>query len=331
MPVGDSCDSELPMPKKLGPILAWTVTIAILFYLFWTVPLAKVWEATHLMTWWAVPAMALIVLAVYLADSYAIQKTFGWFVARLSYREVLIVRGATYLLALVNYTVGQGAIVYFVNRTRRVPILRGTAAVLLIMGINVLMLLVLATIGLLTASGVSAGVRTVLLAAYGGLVVYIVLVALRPRWLANRPILDVLLSAGLAGHLRCMLVRVPHICSLLALSWVSLAGFGVVLPVTKAVLCLPIVYFVTVLPISVQGLGTTQFMMIQFFAEYAPGATPREQAAVVLAASLLTQVVANLIQFSIGLLCMRTPLARGLWRTNRAAASASDTAAEGSP
>jgi hypothetical protein len=317
------------MPKKLGPILAWTVTIAILLYLFWTIPLARVWEATHLMAWWAIPAIALIVLAVYVADSFAIQKTFGWFVAPLSYREVLIVRGATYLLALVNYTVGQGAIVYFVNRTRKVPILRGTAAVLLVMGINVLMLLVLATIGLLTASDVSTGVRTILLVAYGGLLVYIVLVALRPSWLAKRPILDVLLSAGLAGHLRCMLVRVPHIFSLLLLSWVSLASFGVVLPVTKAVLCLPIVYFVTVLPISVQGLGTTQLMMIQFFAEYAPGTTPREQGAAILAASLFTQVIANVIQFGIGLLCMRTPLARGLWRTKRAGAPASDTAPEG--
>ena len=243
-------------------ILAWAVTIAILVYLFWTIPLADVWGKMHTAAWWSIPAMAVLVLAVYLADSFAIMKTFGWFVAPLSYREVLVVRGATYLLALVNYAVGQGAIIYFVNRTRKVPILRGTAAVLLIMGINVLMLLLLATIGLVTSPDVSRGVRTLLLAAYGGLAVYILLVALRPRWLAKRPVFDVLLTAGLKGHLRSMLVRVPHICTLLALSWISMAAFGVVLPVTKAVLCLPIVYFVTVLPISVQGLGTTQAMMI---------------------------------------------------------------------
>jgi len=313
------------MRKKFGAILAWSGTIAILVYLFWTIPLADVWEKMHTAAWWSIPAMAVLVLAVYLADSYAIMKTFGWFVAPLSYREVLVVRGATYLLALVNYAVGQGAIIYFVNRTRKIPILRGTAAVLLVMGINVLMLLVLATVGLVASSDVSGGVRTVLLTAYGGLIVYILLVALRPRWLANRPVFDVLLSAGLTGHLRCMLVRVPHICTLLALSWVSMAAFGVVLPVTKAVLCLPIVYFVTVLPISVQGLGTTQAMMILFFAEYAPGATTGAREAVVLTASLLTQVVANFIQIFIGLVCMRSQLARGLGGRNGAAA------AKGSP
>jgi hypothetical protein len=308
------------MRKKLGPFLAWAGTIAILVYLFRKIPVADVWEKMHTAAWWGIPAMAVLVLAVYLADSFAIMKTFGWFVAPLSYREVLVVRGATYLLALVNYAVGQGAIIYFVNRTRKVPILRGTAAVLLIMGINVLMLLVLATIGLVTSSDVSRGVRTVLLAAYGGLAVYILLVALRPRWLAKRPVFDVLLTAGLKGHLLSMLVRVPHICTLLALSWVSMAAFGVVLPVTKAVLCLPIVYFVTVLPISVQGLGTTQAMMILFFATYAPGATTGAREAAVLAASLLSQVVANVMQILIGLGCMRSQLARGLGRQSETGA-----------
>ena len=261
------------MRKKLGPLLGWAVTIAILFYLFRTIHFAKVGEAIRSAAWWTIPANAALILAVYLADSFAIKRTFGWFVAPLSFREVLVVRGATYLLALVNYTVGQGAIVYFVKRSRGVPILRGTAAVLLIMGVNVLMLLVLASVGLLVATDVPPILRLVVLIAYAGLAVYIVLVALKPRWLVSRPIFDVLLSAGVGGHLRAMAVRLPHILSLMALSWVSLAAFGVVVPVAKAVLCLPIVYFVAVLPISFQGLGTSQAMLIHFFSIYAPGNT----------------------------------------------------------
>ena len=300
------------MRKKFGTILAWTVTIGILVYLFRAIPLAKVGEAINAAYWWAIPATALIVVAVYLADSYAIKKTFGWFVAPLSYREVLVVRGAIYLLALVNYTIGQGAIIYFVNRSRGVPLLRGTAAVLLIMGVNVLMLLVLASLGLLVAVDVPPELRLVVLTAYAALAVYVSLVALRPGWLARRPIFDVLLSAGVSGHLRAMAVRVPHILSLLALSWVSLAAFGVVIPVAKAILCLPIVYFVAVLPISVQGLGTSQALLIHFFSDYAPGATTEARWAAVLAAGLVAQAVAFVIQLSIGLGCMRSQLARGL-------------------
>jgi hypothetical protein len=300
------------MRKKLGPLLGWAVTIAILVYLFRTIPLSKVGDAIHAAYWWAIPADAVLILAVYLADSFAIKKTFGWFVAPLSFREVLIVRGATYLLALINYTVGQGAIIYFVNRSRGVPILRGTAAVLLVMGVNILVLLVLASAGLLMTTDVPPILRLVVLIAYGGLAGYIALVAWKPRWLASRPIFDVLLSAGVSGHLRAMAVRLPHILTLMVLSWVSLAAFGVVVPIGKAVLCLPIVYFVAVLPISFQGLGTSQAMLIHFFAVYAPGKTDEPRWAAILASSLVCQAIALAIQLTIGLFCMRSHLARNL-------------------
>jgi hypothetical protein len=310
------------MRKKFGPLVGWAVTIAILAYLFHTIHFAKVADAIHAAYWWAIPVNAILVLAVYVADSYAITKTFGWFVAPLSYREVLVVRGATYLMALVNYTIGQGAIVYFVNRSRGVPILRGTAAVLLVMGINILMLLVLATVGLVAAADVPPGLHLVVLVAYAGLAVYIVAVSLKPRWLAKRPIFDVLLSAGIRGHLLAMAVRVPHIIALLALSWFSLAAFGIVIPVGKAILCLPIVYFVAVLPISFQGLGTSQAILIHFFAAYAPGSTEESRWAAILAASLVCQAIAFVLQMSIGLVCMRNQLARDLSKVGEQTRSA---------
>jgi len=310
------------MRKKFGPLLAWAGTIAILVYLFRKIPVADVWNAMHTAAWWAIPASAIIVLAVYLADSFAILKTFGWFVAPLSYREVLVVRGATYLLALVNYAVGQGAIIYFVNRTRKIPILRGTAAVLLVMGINVLMLLVLASVGLVVSTDVPQMLKHIVLVAYAGLAIYIAVVAAKPRWLVSRPIFDVLLSAGVGGHLRSMAVRVPHILTLMVFTWTSLAAFGVVVPIGKAILCLPIVYFVAVLPISFQGLGTSNFMFIHFFATYAPGTTDEARRAVVLAATLVAQAVAFAVQLSIGLLCMRSQLARSLGRAKEPEAAA---------
>lgn len=300
------------MRKKLGPVVAWAVAAAILVYLFRGIHLGQIADAVRRAAWWAIPANAIIVVAVYLADSFAIKKTFGWFVAPLTYVEVLVVRGATYLLALVNYSVGQGAIVYFVNRSRGVPVLRGTAAVLLVMGINILVLLVLASVGLVVAPDVPGGLKLIVAVAYAGLAVYVAVVSIKPRWLAKRPLFDVLLSAGVGGHLRALLVRLPHIATLLLLSWFSMAAFGVVIPVGKAILCLPIVYFVTVLPISPQGLGTSEFMLIYFFAAYAPGATDESHKAAILAANFVCRVVANVIQALIGLVCMRNQLARDL-------------------
>jgi hypothetical protein len=309
------------MRRRLGRILPWVVTIALLVFVVRSTSLPDLLQATRSAAPWTVPALAGIILLVYLADSLAIWKTFGWFVARLGFREVLVVRGATYLLALLNYTLGQGAMVYFVNRTRGVPILRGTGTVLLIMGINLLVLLFMASAGVATGVPVPAVFKVVLPFAYVGLGLYVLVHLLRPRWLTQRPVLDVLLAAGLRDHLRALVVRVPHVMALVLLAFTSLRAFHVAVPLAYAVLCLPAVFFVAVLPISFLGLGTTQAVMLFFFARFAPGDRNLQHAAVI-ASSLLTQAVALAIQAVIGLICLRSHLARDLDQAPPAASAA---------
>ena len=300
------------MQKRLGRILAWLVAIGLFAYLLSRFSLSQVLLAMRMAAPWTIPVVAGLVLLVYLADSLAIWKTFGWFVARLSFKEVLVVRGATYLIALVNYALGQGAIVYFVNRSRGVPVVRGTAAVLLVMGVNILVLLVLATLGLVFVPQTPALLPWVLGIAYAGLAVYMTVVAAKPRWLTARPLFDVLLGAGVRGHLKAMAARVPHILALMALTWTNMRAFGIQVPIGQAVVCLPMVYFVAVLPISPQGLGTTEAMMIKFFAQYAPGSTAAEHEAAVFASSLASRVIAMGVQSLIGFLCLKNQMARDL-------------------
>jgi hypothetical protein len=299
------------MRKRLGRAAAWLITAALLFFLFRKIPFATVVAATRAAAPWTIPACLAGVVAIYLADSFAIWKTFGWFLAPLSFAQVAVVRGATYLLAAVNYNVGQGAIVYFVHRATGVPVLRGVATVLLIMGVNVLALLALATVGIGVAPDVPHAVKIVVAVAFAGLAFYALVVALKPRWLATRPIFDVLLSAGLGGHARALLVRLPHITALMVFQTAMLHAFGVAVPVGQAIVALPIVFFIAVLPISVQGLGTTQAAMVFFFARYAAGDAEHQKAAV-LAASLVAQAMATIIQVALGLACLRSSTGRQL-------------------
>jgi Lysylphosphatidylglycerol synthase TM region len=299
------------MRARLGRLLAWGITAGALAWLFWKTPVGEVWAAVGNAARWTTPATLGAVMLVYLADSFAMWKTFSWFLAKLRFRDVLIVRGATYLLAAINYSVGQGAIVYFVNRARGVPVMRGVATVLLIMGTNVLVLLALVTGGLLLGSDRPPGLVPVVSVAWAGLAIYVALIIARPRWLTSRPVLDVLLSAGISGYGKAMIVRLPHIAALIAFNMAALRGFGVRVPLRTAVAALPVVMFIAVLPISVQGLGTTQAAMVLFFSRFVPagGGDPR---AVVLGASLSGQVIALSFQVVTGLLCLRTRTARGL-------------------
>jgi len=310
------------MRGKLARIAAWVVTLGLLGFLFWRTPISDVADKARGAAGWTVPVAIVILACIYLADSLAVWKTFGWFAAKLSLREILIVRGATYLLAAISYSVGQGAIVYFVHRVGGVPIMRGVATVLFIMGINMLVLLVLASGGLLLADTDVAppALLTIVFAAYAGLAVYALAMWIKPGWLARRPVFQVLLGAGLRGHLKATLVRLPHLVALVAYTTCMLAAFGIPVPIRQVIIDLPVVFFIAVLPISVQGLGTTQAAMIFFFARHAPGSRAEQEAAV-LACSLVSQAISLGFQTTLGLACLRTRVARELRTATAAAAS----------
>ena len=308
------------MRARLGRIAAWIGTAAALGWVFWKTPIRAVQAALAHANPWLIAAAMVGLLLVYAADSLAMWRAFWWFLARLSFREVLIVRGASYLLAAINYSVGQAAIVYFVHRTRGVPVMRGVATVLLIMGTNLLLLLMMVTGGLALGATRITALPTIVGAAWIGLLFYIAVIAIRPRFLTARPLFDVLLSAGVTGHLKAVAVRVPHVAALIIFQVTMFRAFHVAVPIIEAVTLLPVVFFIAALPLSVQGLGTTQAAMILFFAHFAPGAPPDQKAAVV-AASLVGQALALALQATIGFVCLQTPVGRTLRNPRPAQAS----------
>ncbi len=299
------------MRKKIARLAAWAVTIGLLVFLFRRISFANIIEAVKDAEAWAIPAVLGMTLVVYLCDALAMWKTFGWFVTPLRLTEVLLLRGATYLLALINYAVGLGAIVYFIHRSRGVPVVRGAAAVLLIMGTNLLLLLFMATLGMGLGADTIPALRTILMLAYVGLAGYIALVIWKPAFLVKRALFDVLLGAGLGGYIKATAVRIPHIMSLLVLNYLGMHAFGVNVPALQLVLCMPVVLFIAVLPISVQGLGTSQAALTFFFARYAVG-NPAMQEARIVAASLATQALSLVVQFAIGVICLRSQMGRTL-------------------
>jgi hypothetical protein len=306
------------MKKRLVRAALWLVTLGFLAYLFATVPFSRVLAAVGAAAPWTVPVVAAMTIVVFLTDTFAAWKTFSWFAAPVTFREALVVRGASYPLALVNYALGQGAFAFFLHKRKHVPFLRSAATVLLVMGINLLVLLFLATLGLALAEAPPpelaaqlAFVKTLTIAGYAGLAVYAALVVARPRFLRKQPVLDVLLSAGLAGYAKALAARLPHIVSLLVFAYLYLLAFEVRVPVVAALVYLPVAFLVAALPLPGQGFGAAQAAMVALFHRYAPG-DPTAQKAAVLAAGMSGQVIAIVVQMLIGLPCLRSQLGRSL-------------------
>lgn len=249
----------------------------------------------------------LLFIFIMTADSLAIWRTFGWFGVPLRYVEALLIRGSTYLLALVNYSVGQGGIIYFVHRERQVPVSRAIGIVLFIMGINLVTLLAMVSSGMLATvvDDRIAPLRVVVIALVLALACYLGVIAWRPGFVAARAVLAPLFEARLLGHLYGVLIRLPHIASLMVAHYVVFRLFGVDPPIGVYIRDQPVVFLLAVLPITVQGLGTTQVAQIYFFARYAPGADRVEQEAIIIASSLFWTACGFLLQAVTGAICLR--------------------------
>lgn len=236
------------------------------------------------------------------ADTFAMQSVFRWFGVAVPFFDLYVVRGSTYLLAVINYHVGQAAIVGYLYRVRRVPIYRATGIILFIIGVNVGTLFLLASAGAARATGELSWLHYVPLACLAGGVAYAIVLKWKPKILAERTLLGPLFEMRIRGHLRGVLVRLPHVGVLLIWHWISLRLFKVQIPPLDALLYLPALFAIGSLPINVNGFGVAQIVAIAFFSPYVTKGDPKTT---VMAYSLATTTTALVLQLLLGLLCLR--------------------------
>jgi hypothetical protein len=246
---------------------------------------------------------AVFLVALLTADAFATARVYQRTVAPVSFRELWILRGASYLPSILNHHVGQALLTYYISKRYGVSLARMAGGTLLVYA---------SWMGLLLAAGAAAMVVSgeVLQPALvlGAGVAYLVVIAWKPAFLARSRLLAPLFEAGLAGHLWALLVRLPHFVVLFLGSWLPFAFFGVKIPIVAALAKVPILMVAVTLPITPQGVGTRDLVAKTFFASFAAGATPAEQAAAIAASTMSWAVVITLVQAVIGLLLLKRAL-----------------------
>lgn len=291
--------------------LPWLVAAAILAVLIREIRLEPLREAFQHGAYVALSLYIVFELVITLpVDAYATRVALDAVGIPRPWTEVMYARGASYLLGLLSYVAGQGGMGFYLVRTG-VPVARSAGAVLFLMIANGIVLVLLGAVGLAVemARGGLAGVPTGLLAltiaaALGGTLVYGVVVAVRPRWLARFSLLAPLFDTGLRGNARAVAARFPHMMLLAVLHWLAFRVWGIAVPAVPGLALNPIVLLLSALPVTPGGLGTTQALQVLFFSPWAPGATGDERAAAVLAFSLVHHVVNLVVQAAIGLACL---------------------------
>jgi hypothetical protein len=303
------------LAKKLAP---YFIALIVLGWTLHRTDMTKLLDALrHAPLGWFLAVAVVMIIITCAADTFAMSAVFARFGCHVPYKDLYLVRASTYLLAVLNYHVGQAAIVGYLYRIKRVPLLRASGWILFIIGINVGTLILLASAGTTRMTGELAFVRYLPVAGAAGIIAYGAILLGKPRILADRRILKPLFEMGIRGHVMGVLVRLPHIAVLLLWHYVSMRMFNVHVTLGAALLYLPVYFAVQSLPINVNGLGAAQPVAVFFFAPYA--AIPADvndpvgaAKAAVMAYSLATSVVSMVLQCILGAIALRWATARGL-------------------
>jgi hypothetical protein len=259
------------------------------------------------------------VLALLTADAFATAAVYRRTVAPVSFRDLWILRGASYLPSLLNHHVGQAFVTYYLARAHRISLARMAGATLLVYVSWSGSILGLGCVALLVTGSSLLWIAAVLGAGLG----YLGLIALRPARLAGVKLLAPLFEAGVSGHLFALAVRLPHLAVLFFGTLLPFHFFGVRIPAGAALTYVPILMVAVTLPITPQGFGTRDVLAGEFFAAYAPGESRADQLAAVAAATTSFAVAVTIVAALLGLALLRRAMP-GVERRMPAAGAAAE-------
>ena len=193
------------------------------------------------------------------------------FVAPMSWWEAVQLRGASWLLNIVNYAAANAMVVAYLKQTKGVGLGKGGSAMIFLMLVDVYALAIVATAGAWVMLPEQVGAFLVTDAVLAALIVGHLLYW-RRGWtfgpvdrLRKAPIFGVFADAALVDYGRLAALRLPMIGLFVVYNAALLPCFGLEIPIAGVAAFSPIISFVTALPISVAGFGTHQVATRELF------------------------------------------------------------------
>ena len=265
--------------SRLRALLPWLGTLLLMGYLVWAYDARAAWDALR-----EAPLIGLVLLwggvsaIVFFLDSAGLFVLFSRLNGAVQYRDVMVIKGSSYFLNIVNYAAASGGIAYLVWRRWRFPFLEVTSSVLFLNVVDLLVLNVFVTGGLwLTDLSLPvAAVQTIvyvnigLYALYFGSMIYwnagfdfLVLGRLR-KW----SIFSAFARAEVRTHLALFGLRATMLVVYICMQYAALQLFEIDAPLGEVMVYNSIVTLVITLPISIAGLGTSQLIMLEVYADY---------------------------------------------------------------
>ena len=185
------------------------------------------------------------------------------------------IKCASYLLGIINYALGAGALTILLRRRAGTGLGESASIVLLITSVDICILMIMAAAGTTLvntgAPAVRAGVFAILVVAFViGLIVVRMPANLRPiERIRSLTVFEALRTTPLSVLGKLAVLRVGFTSSFIAIGGAAFASFGIAVPLSDLVVGMVVVGVVSALPIAVAGLGTGQIAIVEAFGHLA--------------------------------------------------------------
>ncbi len=299
--------------RLLRGILPWVFTVLIFGFIFHRVPLSEVTAAFGLVRFHLfIPLILILFSVMFITDSLIHQLAFNWLAARTRFFEVVLARGASYILGMLNFFIGQGGMGYWLARTKKVPAGEAASTIVFVMFMDLFAIIVLSAVGVFlmpevhlshffTATSEGNLVRTVFI-TLAVLLFQIYIWVRKPRarvarWLLFRGPFLVFDRVRFRHFAIAFAIKFSAYLFDLLGAWLALKTFGVDVPLAQIITYVPLIYLIGAIPITVLHLGTVQAAWLFFFRDLAPPAT-------LLAFSVLWSFVFIIAHMAVGLACL---------------------------
>jgi hypothetical protein len=265
--------------------LPWLITLICFGYLFNKVGGAAQREQMTLFAYlarvfshvdWGRWILLMIPYSVFffLIDTLVVWRVVNWFNTRVPYRDMLPIRGSSYILSIINEQVGKGAMGLYLNRRYGVPGWEVGSSMLFVMFCEFYYLLTWATIGW--------GLRRDSLPSEFGLIPYIAAAAAiffvvwivifrtgaRPRdgaggvGFRDRPVFKAFREATPLHYLTIIVLRSPALIVAVFVYTAALRLFGVDVELMQMLGYLPVIFFGAATPGPMRTVAITLWVVL---------------------------------------------------------------------
>jgi len=260
--------------------LPWLVTAACFAFLYTRLASAAQREGLEVAGYlaqifqnvsWAKWLVLMVPYSVFFfaVDTLVAWRVISWFNVPVRYTDILPIRGAAYILSILNEQVGKGAMALYLNRRDGVPAWEVGSSMLFVMFCEFYYLLIWATIGVwlrwdqlppvfhwIPLVAVAASLFLALwLAFFSGR--FLPHLALR-----KRPVLLAFRKARLANYAVIILLRSPALLAAVVVYTISLRMFGLDVSYLQMLGYLPVIFFGAATPGPMRSVAITLWVVL---------------------------------------------------------------------